>query len=271
MAIVLSEAIFKVEKSPSFTNVLLFYNMIAIFVTIYSRGSLKNPSIRSNFFVRPVESARIAFLWAYVSAEALFVSSLVLSLAICCDPSSIVTGRRGYLLELALKVISVPHAQNERVVVASAIFLFAVLFWLVCVDAFIVGLTGSILIVMAYFTWKCPIYLLAFYYLRNASIDHSVGDMILIAVAIAALAKMIVAIATFHRSRARGLISKRMLFLLPLVWAVISAATVALIEASGLLVGDWKSRAVTILAVALSAPLARFAIMPIVLDRIRHR
>lgn len=95
--------------------------------------------------------------------------------------------------------------------------------------------------------------------------------ILLVILASGAIAKTIVAIGAVYRSRSLGLISRRTMFIIPLVWAAISAAIVALVAASGSFVGDWRSRAVTILAAALTAPLARFALFPIVLDRVRHR
>ena len=244
--------------------------LILLFFRGFSNPTLKHPSA-CFYFTRPIASAKKAFLYLYVSAESLFVSSLVLSSAICCDPTSLVTGNDGYLLKIALKVVAIPPGRDAGVVVACAIFLATILFWNFLFDTAFVGLTGSIVYYLCYMTVKIPIYTISFFVLTRPWVQSRGLAFSLIILASLVIAKSIVAIGAVYRSRSLGLISRRTMFMIPLVWAAISAAIVAPVAASGSFVGDWKSRAVTILAAALTAPLARFALFPIVLDRVRHR
>jgi hypothetical protein len=251
-----------------------FIMSINVLIYFFFRGftiqNLKHSSI-CFYFTRPIESAKKAFLYLYVSAESLFVSCLVLSTAIFCDPTSLVTGNDGYLLKIALKVVAIPPGRDAGVVVACAIFLATILFWNFLFDTAFIGLTGSIKYYLCYIAIKFPIILITFLLLSRNWVQFRGLMILLVILASGVIAKTIVAIGAVYRSRSLGLISRRTMFIIPLVWAAISAAIVALVAASGSFVGDWRSRAVTILAAALTAPLSRFALFPIVLDRVRHR
>jgi hypothetical protein len=255
-------------------NAISFLMSMNILIFLFSRGftipTLKHSSV-CFYFSRPIESVKKAFLYLYVSAESLFVSSLVLSTAICCDPTSLVTGNDGYLLKIALKVVAIPPGRDAGVVVACAIFLATILFWNFMFDTAFIGLTGSIKYYLCYMSIKYPIHLISCLVISRDWVHFRRLLILLVILACGVIAKTIVAIGAVYRSRSLGLISRRTMFLIPFVWAAISAAIVALVAASGSFVGDWRSRSVTILAAALTAPLARFALFPIVLDRIRHR
>lgn len=255
-------------------NAISFLMSMNILIFLFFRGftipTLKHSSV-CFYFSRPIESVKKAFLYLYVSAESLFVSSLVLSSAICCDPTSLVTGNDGYLLKIALKVVAIPPGRDAGVVVACAIFLATILFWNFMFDTAFIGLTGSIKYYLCYMSIKYPLHLISFLIISRDWV-HFRGLMILLVIlACGVIGKTIVAIGAVYRSRSLGLISRRTMFLIPFVWGAISTAIVALVAATGSFVGDWRSRSVTILAAALTAPLARFALFPIVLDRVRHR
>lgn len=259
------------KRSANAALIIMNIDILAILLfRPQSNPTLKRPSL-CFYFTRPIESAKKTFLYMYVCAESLFVSSLVLSSAICCDPTSLVTGNKGYLLKIALKVVAIPPGRDVRVVVACAIFLATILFWNVLFDAAFVGLAGSKIFHFWYVIAKISIYMYSFLVLTRPPIQVRGYKYLLIILAAVAIGKTIVAIGAVYRSRSLGLISRRTMFLIPFVWAAISTAIVALVAATGSFVGDWRSRSVTILAAALTAPLARFALFPIVLDRVRHR